>query len=245
MRKLRRIVLKHAHNLRDLGGYATQDDFVTRWHVLYRSDALNALNNDEWKFLYTNGIRTLIDLRSKAEAEDNPIVIPKEYPLIYKKCPVQSVEVELDSEELSKFTLTESMEKAYIDMFNDDVALFAKALAQIIDSMENGQVIFFCSAGKDRTGVITAMLMYLCKCYEEDIISNYEISYTLNEKGINAYLRTLKAIQHDESKLESKPENIKALLDYFKEINLEKVLAKNGINAKRMEKLRQYFLETL
>lgn len=245
MRKLRRIVLKNAHNLRDLGGYATKDDYVTRWHVLYRSDSLSSLTKEEWKFLYTNGIRTIIDLRGISETETSKINIPAEYPINYKKCPVQTVDVDLNGEELSKFTLNESMEKAYIEMFDDDLPLFSKALLQIIDSLENGQVIFFCSAGKDRTGIIASMIMYLCKCYDEDIISNYQISYTLNENGINAYLRTLKAVQYDESKLESRPENMKALLEHFREINLEKVLAKNGINAKKMDILKQYFLETI
>ena len=245
MRKLRRIVLKNAHNLRDLGGYATQDDNVTRWHVLYRSDSLCNLTKEEWKFLYTNGIRTVVDLRSSAEMEKAKIIIPKEYGLEYKKCPVQSVDIDLDADELSKFTLNESMEKAYIEMFDDDMPLFAKALNTIIDSMENGQVIFFCSAGKDRTGILTAMILYLSKCYEEDIISNYEISYTLNEKGINAYLRTSAAVKYDEKKIESKPENMKALLAHFEEINLEKLLIKNGLNPKRMEKFHQYFLETM
>ena len=192
MRKLRRIVLKNAHNLRDLGGYATKDNKVTRWHVLYRSDSLYALTKEEWKFLYTNGIRTIVDLRSSAEMEANKISIPDEYNIVYKKCPVQTTNVDLDSDELSKFALNESMEKAYVEMFDDDVNLFCKAFNQIVDCLENGQVIFFCSAGKDRTGIVTAMIMHLCKCYEEDIISNYEISYTLNENGIN--LRILKHI---------------------------------------------------
>lgn len=245
MRKLRRIVLENAHNLRDLGGYATKDNMATRWHVLYRSDSLNALTPDEWKYLYLNGIRTIVDLRSKAEADDFKIEFPKEYKLAYKHCPVQSVEVELDKEELSKFTLESSMEKAYIDMFDDDVKLFAKALNTIIDSLKDGQVIFLCSAGKDRTGIIAGMILYLCKCYEEDIIADYQISYTLNENGINAYLRTLRAIQYDETKLESRPENMKALLKHFDEINLRKILLKNGLDSKKVDELYDYFLETI
>ena len=143
MRKVRRIVLDNAHNLRDLGGYATGDNKVTRWHVLYRSDTLHTLTEKEWNYLYTNGIRTVIDLRSKTETEQNKVIIPKKYPIAYKKCPVQSVEVNLNSEELSKFALNESMEKAYIEMFDDDTKLFTKAIITIIESLKFGQTIFF------------------------------------------------------------------------------------------------------
>ena len=243
MRKVRRIVLKNAHNLRDLGGYATTEDNVTRWHVLYRSDSLGSLTDEEWNYLYTNGIRTVVDLRSITETEQNKVVIPKKYPITYKKCPVQSIEVDLTSGEPSKFALNESMEKAYIEMFDDDTQLFTKALITIIESLKSGQTIFFCNAGKDRTGIIAGMLLYICKCYNEDIVSDYQISYTLNEEGINNFLKTLDSVKIDESKLKSQPENMKTLLQHFKDINLDKVLTKNGLSKQTKELLFQYFLE--
>ena len=71
MKKLRRIVLNNVYNLQDLGGYATIDSKVTRWHVLYRSDNLCLLDINDWTYLYTNGIRTVVDLRTKTEVTEN------------------------------------------------------------------------------------------------------------------------------------------------------------------------------
>ena len=242
MRKLKRIVLTNAHNFRDLGGYTTKDEKATRWHRLYRSDTLQNLTDEEWKFLYTpNGLslRMVVDLRSKAEISKNKLVIPKDCQgLVYKSCPIEFGEGENVVDQLA-----ESKGEVYIQKFDENVKSFSRALMTIIDGIEErGQVVFQCTTGNDRTGILTAIILYLIKVYDEDIIADYEVSSIYNENGVNAYLRTLYG-EINEDKLKSEALTMKTLLEHFKEINLEAVLAKNGLNEKKIEKLYTYFVD--
>ena len=62
--------------MRDLGGYPTINDRMIRWGMLYRSDALNELTENDWDLLKKKNIKTIIDLRSSIEADAAPIIPP-------------------------------------------------------------------------------------------------------------------------------------------------------------------------
>ena len=64
----KRLPLKHAYNVRDLGGYAAKNGMMTKYHVFYRGDGLSQLKEEEWNLLKENGICTIFDLRSPSEA---------------------------------------------------------------------------------------------------------------------------------------------------------------------------------
>ena len=60
---VKRLILPHAFNVRDLGGFMTKDGKTVRWQKLYRADALCALTEAEWQTLFDGGVRTVVDLR--------------------------------------------------------------------------------------------------------------------------------------------------------------------------------------
>lgn len=61
---MRRIVCKNVKNLRDLGGFLTKENKVTRFNSIYRSNLPKDMSNEEIKYLLDNNLNTVIDLKT-------------------------------------------------------------------------------------------------------------------------------------------------------------------------------------
>lgn len=61
-------------------------------------------------------------------------------------------------------------------MAGENTGLLAAALARLTASLDDGAVLFHCTAGKDRTGVLAAAVLWLCGAAREDIVADYEVS---------------------------------------------------------------------
>ena len=57
-----------------------------------------------------------------------------------------------------------------------------------MEGLSKGPVVFHCTAGKDRTGVLAAILLLRLGVDEEDIIADYQVSFTYNRRGMNQLL---------------------------------------------------------
>lgn len=77
MTNLKHIPLQGAYNVRDLGGYPAAGGKVTRWGVLYRSDALAELTESDWSVLKKRNVKAVIDLRSQREVASAGITPPE------------------------------------------------------------------------------------------------------------------------------------------------------------------------
>lgn len=105
-----------------------------------------------------------------------------------------------------------SMSQAYISLFNNNVDNIIQIINTILASLEYGSVLFHCTAGKDRTGIIAALLLYLSKVDTVDISADYQITYTYNLK--NPRLHKVMDLYGD--LLKSDPNSIESLIDFFK-----------------------------
>jgi len=168
-----RLPLQGTANTRDLGGYATKDGHVTKWHVFLRSDDLAELTAADKIFLKDYGLKTIIDLRSAPE-------------LHYRPNPYRSVSAyhyhnislfENASPQMLATAPKDILKGMYREMLVDHQEQI-KAIFEIIANAEEGTILFHCAAGKDRTGVIAMLLMGLVKVPNRDIVSNYEVSFT-------------------------------------------------------------------
>lgn len=117
--------------------------------------------------------------------------------------------------------------------------------------MENGAVVFLCSAGKDRTGIIAALVLYLCGVAREDIVADYMVSSVYNTNGINKklealpeeYLSKLPDPELLKSCLASEPETITALLDALDRRGIRERLAEHGFSSQAQRSLAAKFTE--
>lgn len=187
--KVRRIKTKHLHNLRDLGGYETSDGGVTAWEKLYRSDCPDRLEDSEWEKLAGLGIKTLVDIRSTYEINEAPIPVPEFFS--YRKRPFFYEEpgADMKGEAGKKFLASLSID--YCVMCETSAMQIPKILAAILEGLEQGAVMFFCTAGKDRTGIIAAELLRLCGVSDEDIVADYSVTEIYNAEAIQQRIRSL------------------------------------------------------
>lgn len=159
-------------NVRDLGGLPTRDG-ETRRGAVVRSDNARRLSDAGWRALLEHGVRTVIDLRWDEErAEDPP-----------RDVPIESVHVslfgnldqdyfrELDGR-IAVLDAPARVEASYVDLLERYAEHFATAIAAVADAGEGG-VVIHCAAGKDRTGLISAMLLDLAGVPAEAIAADY------------------------------------------------------------------------
>ncbi len=239
---LKRIRLAHAHNLRDLGGIQTKDNRIIRWNKLFRSDNLTELQPDEWDILLERGIRTVVDLRSASEATDMPDRVPAGITLLH--CPVQREQIQMQAiSEAALEAFSKSLKDGYGEMITGHPELLVTALKAVIGGLPHGGVLFHCSAGKDRTGILSAILLRLLNAEDEDIIADYETSYTFNHRGINLLAREMPEFKRLEPLLRSDAENMDRLLQVFNRINLPAFLLQHGITEEEFTQLRAEVLE--
>lgn len=238
----KRIRLENLYNFRDLGGYEACDDKVVSWHKLYRSEGLGSLSKDSWQTLYDMNIRYIVDLRSEAES----IAVPDKYidGIDYFLCPLQKENVDLDNAaESAEKAFTKSMGDGYCLMLEHAAPLLTKALNYIFENVQKGGVIFHCTAGKDRTGTIAALIYSLLGVDREDIIADFQVSHTYNEPGLNQFLRDAGKYEELKFALLSEPAFIETLLDKIEGMNLEAYLLENGLNQHLLDQFRNFILQ--
>ena len=159
-------LLQTTLNTRDLGGKKTKTGLITIPNRIYRSDYNNNIppNQNDINFLLKNNINTIIDIRTIQEKNANKNHFESLKNFKYYNYPI---------EEGSQIPKTkEDVSKSYMDI------ACSKNIKNILEKIaiaENG-VLFHCSAGKDRTGVITAIIYMLCDVLENEIINDYMIS---------------------------------------------------------------------
>jgi protein tyrosine/serine phosphatase len=160
-------------NVRDLGGLPTADGGETRRGAVVRSDNARRLTDAGWEALVAHGVRTVVDLRWDEErAEDPPGDVP-----------IEAVHVslfgnldhdyfaELDAR-IAPLAAAARVEASYLDLLERYSGRFAEAVAAVADAPPGG-VLIHCAAGKDRTGLIAALLLALAGVPQEEIADDY------------------------------------------------------------------------
>lgn len=178
---------EHCYNARDLGGLPTRGGGETRWRAMVRSDLPARLNERGQQALLAYGIRTILDLRSPREVEREPS--PFSVKTHGEGAPA-SVNVPLDRFEphvsalLKQATSTAEIYNIVLDHYADAVAGALRAIA----NAEPGGILIHCHAGKDRTGTLCALVLYLANVPVEHIAHDYAMTqarlWSLYEKTI-------------------------------------------------------------
>lgn len=107
-------------------------------------------------------------------------------------CPLQREQIDAkDITGSAERAFAGSLTDGYLNIVKTNGALLASAVRQLIAGLEKGAVLFHCTAGKDRTGILASCIFTLCGISQEDIVADYEVTYTYNKKGMNRLLRML------------------------------------------------------
>jgi protein-tyrosine phosphatase len=172
----RLIALEGAVNFRDLGGYATSDGQRTRWRVLFRADGLSELTASDLAVMRELGIRTVVDLRSGDEVEQSRFDV-EAHPVTFHHFPF--IKALPDAEEFER--APGFLGSQYTEMLDDAGAQIVGALTALTDP-EAQPAVFHCTAGKDRTGLLSALVLSLLGVPEETVVADYALSGAAMER---------------------------------------------------------------
>lgn len=143
---------------------------------MYRSDSLHRMTNADLELLGTFGIRTVLDLRTTGELTRWGR-FPLAHELVWQHLPLfeeGALPFELARPEDPEPPALIATGWGYVAM----AAAGGPPVAAVLRAIADGEhaVIFHCSAGKDRTGVVAALLLSLLGVDDEAIVADYERS---------------------------------------------------------------------
>jgi protein-tyrosine phosphatase len=241
----RKIDLEGCVNFRDLGGYPASHGRQLRWRILYRSDALHALSAaDVVRFRDDLGITEIVDLRSNAELENEGRGRLESEPIAFHHLPLFSSH-SMSAKHAAAMSL--SLGERYIAML--DVA--REPIARVIDALAHatGGAVYHCAAGKDRTGVISAVLLGVLGVPDDLIVADYALSSqnigAIIERvmSMKGYGDTLKAMPADT--LHAKPETMEKLLANVasRHGSMSGYLRDSGVSEATLDRLRAKCLD--
>jgi protein-tyrosine phosphatase len=174
-------------NFRDLGGYATADGGRVRWRTLYRADTLHRLDGEDLDLFLDLGLRSVIDLRSQHELEDHGRFRHDGVPVLHHLPMIDVVGGPKRPAEPAPDAPPRSVGEGYAAMADEGRWAIGKAVALLA---EPGALpaVFHCTAGKDRTGILAAILLSALGVRDEDIVDDYMMTGQ-SRAARNAYLQ--------------------------------------------------------
>jgi len=176
----RQIDFQHVVNFRDIGGIRTLDGKTVKWGKVFRSDNLSKLKTSEFARFSDLKIGTVYDLRTKNEIRGKEDHLPKSTRYLHTPTVKDNgdlltqlrkkvVNGDISEEESIRLTV-----KLYQDNVSENLPAVKSLLHQILFS--ETPVLYHCSAGKDRTGIVTALILSILNVDRQIILDEYLLS---------------------------------------------------------------------
>jgi protein-tyrosine phosphatase len=166
------LAFQRLHNVRDLGGWSTTDGRVTRRGVLYRADSLGRLAGADLERFRALGVRTVVDLRYPWEiaaggrVPDDAVAF---HNLSIEHRPYDQTVVQ------SEVDPAEFFAEKYAEVASDGVEEIRQVVRLIAADAEL-PLAFHCKSGKDRTGIIAALVLSIVGVARDDVVTEYALS---------------------------------------------------------------------
>lgn len=168
------IAFEGARNFRDLGGYPSASGGTTRWGRVYRAGSLDRMTAADLELFAGLGIHTVVDLRNHDERERTPDPIDSLHIPVMGS--LMAARVRPD------FAALVEHDHGVAFMRDMNLGLLAHASAEIgqviglIGAAGGRPVAFHCTAGKDRTGLIAALLLEVLGVDRETVLDDFQLT---------------------------------------------------------------------
>ena len=169
----RHVAFDRLHNFRDFGGYRTADGRQVRWGRLYRSDSLSKLAGNDLARFADVGVRTVIDLRHPWEI-DKWGRAPQTAELAYHNYSIEHRPYD-QSKLTDEVDPVRFLADRYAEVASDGVAEIGLSL-RVIATAGSAPLVIHCASGKDRTGILAAIVLSLLGVAEEDIVADFALT---------------------------------------------------------------------
>lgn len=238
-REERMIKLDKMSNTRDLGGYETQEGHYTRSHVFVRAANPSTATSLDLKRLYDYGVRCQVDLRSVTEMERQPSQLKDYEGIDYYAMPLmQNTQLSVLPKDMSSYNDLSGFYIFVLEAYKEQF----KAVFKVFLKYAGSTVLFNCSAGKDRTGIIAALLLDLVGCHEYDIVKDYTESYE-NNAHINEELE--KMLGSDTAHfLYSEPRYMMKMINHIRDTygSSKEYLLSTGLSEDELDEIKENFI---
>jgi protein-tyrosine phosphatase len=223
---IRRLPLEGAKNFRDLGGYRTSNGRYVRWGLVYRSNHLVSLTARDSKYLNGLGIRLVCDFRSDGERARAPDHWTGTAPEFFSVPIGSNLITAPTADDLKRRIASIHLETKDSVRAYDYAIEYAGQYAKILRRIAAGDLpaVEHCTAGKDRTGVFSAILLTMLGVPREIVVQDYMLSnqYLLAPDSIEGTAADLQRafslaeapdISTVRTIMTAKPETLEATLD--------------------------------
>ena len=204
------IDLQGCVNFRDIGGHQNRLGQAVVWRRIFRSDSLHLMTADDTRHVYqTLGTVTLIDLRNSSEVQRDEYRSSIPPSVNYRHVPF------LEQHGIDPFDVGDDpaarLAGIYLWILANSGHLIAEALTTLAEETSL-PAVFHCTAGKDRTGVLAAMLLGILNVDEDKIMADY----TLTNQTMDRLYPRLRSIPGNEKRprasFEAQPKAMEAML---------------------------------
>jgi protein-tyrosine phosphatase len=197
--------LKTVQNFRDIGGYRAIDGRQLRWNRVFRAASLDSLSDDDLERFIAMNVQLVCDVRTTEEMLNHPDRIPDTITLM--NVPPHSNDspwVQLLRILFWRNFLETALFKLYTYVLIDNnPQLFATIFKQLAEE-SNLPMLIHCAAGKDRTGMVIAVLLKMLGVADKTIIADYSLSnrsYEHSRKAAGRAFVSLKVLGLREEEL--------------------------------------------
>lgn len=173
---MRQLSWDGCHNVRDLGGLPLAGGGETRYGAVVRADSLSELTAEGWSEALDYGVQRVVDLRFAEERARDVGAAPVEVvhvSLFGDRDPVKDREWEEATRSVDD--LTDVFAALYVETIDDNSAQVVRALNAVAEG-DSGCVAVHCFAGKDRTGVVSALVLSLAGVEHDVIVRDFAAS---------------------------------------------------------------------
>ena len=235
--------LQTLYNIRDLGGHLTADGRKTVYGRFIRSDAPVRLSPSDLAALLALPVRHVIDLRSQSEIRDQPHDLRNHPDIRYHNIPLLGASLEHDMMRLQQKNGHQPISLA--DLYRHVLDESQPAIGTVMRTLaaaDHGARLFNCSHGKDRTGLIAALLLTLADVDNSRIIDDYQVSESLLKPWYDTFIEQIP--EPDRRFFITPPQFMRATLAHIhnKYHDITAYLLQCGVPLTVQERLRQLLL---
>lgn len=234
----RALPLSGVFNFRDLGGYMTKDGRSVKWGMLFRSGELSGLTENDMEYLAGIPLLTVVDFRGSYEVSSTPGIYPPKVRNKYS-CPITTGDI---MSAANKMPDREEAERLMIEanstfISSNDIASQFKRFFKLLLKKRKAPLVFHCTAGKDRTGIVAALTLLALGVDEQTVMRDYMLSNIYIKEKYAAMAERYPNLQ---PLLEVKESYLNTALDKIKsdygsiDTYITKIL---GINTKKLREL--------